>query len=158
LRRQETASGGSSRGIVVMRWFKKKETKLESVPVTPVPEVLALVVQVPVAEPEKVQPEVPVKPVKHKVSRRITPEDLGPFKLGTLQQSVQVYYYLIEKGFTFADLVEYVHYATEFQKQTILQDYRVTVAKQPVPKESKEESAQRAPLTREERKKFRRRR
>lgn len=81
------------------------------------------------------------------ISHRMTPDDVAPFKLGTLQQAVQVYYHLIEKGFTFSDLVEYVAYSTAYQAQ---------FAEFDAAKRGQKETPPMVALNREERKKFRR--
>lgn len=142
-----------------MTWFKKRKEETEreetvvlvpeSVPM-PTPVVAPVAVPVPVIE-------VPKTVKQAKVSRRIAPEDVEPFQLGRLQQALQVYYHLIERRFTFADLVEYVNYATQFQRETVEQDHRDTLAAA-ARVNTKNESPQRIPLTREERKKFRKRR
>jgi hypothetical protein len=149
-----------------MGWFKRKKEEekpeankldvtLSAVPKpVPVPESKSE----PKPEPEEPLQAKPVKFAKHKPVGRMTLEDVEPFKLGKLQQALMVYYHIIEKGFTFADLVEYVNYATEFQKQS-MQAGAQEVAAQKRQKDEKEsgqkETPQMMPLTREERKKYR---
>jgi hypothetical protein len=149
-----------------MGWFKRKKEEekpevVEAVPISavlepyPDPPTKPEPVEEPAEEPLQAKP---VKFAKHKPAGRITLEDVEPFKLGKLQQALMVYSHLIEKGFTFADLVEYVNYATEFQKQSV-QAGAQEVAAQKRQKDEKEsgqkETPQMMPLTREERKKYR---
>lgn len=139
---------------MVIGWFNRK--KEEPVTVVMIPEPVQpepvkpepVLVSAPAPDPVPIVEEPkPVKPAK--VSRRINLDDVAPFKLGTLQQAVQVYYHVIERGFTFADLVEYVAYATNYQAQYAA--FEST-------KRGQREAPPMIALNREERKKFRKRR
>ena len=117
--------------------------KPDPVPVS-VPEVTAtepVEIFEPTPEPSPLLPR--------KTHRRILPVDVEVFKLGTLQQAVQIYQHLKDKGFTFHDLVEYVDYATKFQTQVA--DIILTT---PKTRSNVVETPQVRPLTRQEKKRF----
>lgn len=78
---------------------------------------------------------------------RLWEDTPGPFKLGTLQQALQVRQYLLDKGYTFEDLAEYVTQFTDTKEPVIRYTESVKQRKEPPPMIA---------LNREERKKFRR--